>query len=168
MDLGQLRAQRDLSKRLCAPIDEDDVDTNAPEFTRTKRYGGSLHASWDLGGATLTSITGYERYDARGPGDTDYTPLEISRGYTDATSRQWTQELRLSSPQRDRFDWILGLYYFHEKIDSSIFSARLPNGSVPAQPITVGASPANAYSATFYGHKAESGAVSSSRAAHCP
>ncbi|WP_156679301.1 TonB-dependent receptor [Sphingomonas profundi] len=139
--------------------DKDDVETNAPDFSRTHQYGGSLHINWNVGGLTLTSITGYERYGVRGPNDSDYTPLEISRGYTDARSKQWTQELRLSSPQNDRFNWIAGLYYFNERIDSSNFSARLPNGTVPARPITAGTSPANAYSATLYDHKAESGAV---------
>lgn len=137
--------------------DKDDVDTNATEFSRTKQYGGSLHINWHLpGDLTLTAITGYERYDVRGPSDTDYTPLEISRQYLDASSSQWTQEVRLASPQGDRFNWIAGLYYFNEIIRSDTYSARLPDGSVPAQN---GSTAPVAYSLLHYDHKAESGAA---------
>lgn len=138
--------------------DINDVSTNAPEYTRNKQLGGSLRLDWDLGGATLTAITGYERFKTRGAGDTDYTPLEISRSFTKASSRQWTQELRLASSGEDRLSWILGAFYFNEKIRSNAFSATLPQSAVPAQQITpVG--PAVAFSDTAYDHKAESGAV---------
>ncbi len=94
------------------PTDKDDINTNAGEFSRNKQIGGSLHLDATLGELTLTSITGYERFKTRGATDGDYTPLEISRGYTAARSRQWTQELRLASPQTDRLNWILGALLF--------------------------------------------------------
>ena len=133
----------------------NDISTNAPEYGRSKQFGGSLHLDWDFGGVTLTSITGYERYKTRGAGESDYTPLEISRSYTAARSRQWSQELRLASPQDDRLTWIFGLFYFNEDINSNAFSATLPQGTVPALPGTALA----AFSDTAYNHKAESGAV---------
>ncbi len=136
--------------------DINDISTNAPEFSRNKQFGGSLHLDWDLGGPTLTSITGYERYQTRSAGDTDYTPLEISRSYAQARSSQWTQELRLSSAQDQRLSWIVGLFYFNENIRSRAFSATLPQGSVPAQ---AGATATAAFSDTVYKHDAESGAV---------
>lgn len=136
--------------------DKGDVSINAPEYSRTKQFGGSFRFDLDLGGATLTSITGYERWKSRSAGDSDYTPLEISRSYTQARSRQWTQELRLTSPKEDRFNWILGAFYFNEKIGSDAYTARLPNGAVPQ---LAGSTAPTAYSLTSYDHKAESGAV---------
>ncbi|MBJ7439269.1 MAG: TonB-dependent receptor [Sphingopyxis sp.] len=133
----------------------NDISANAPEYGRSSQLGGSLHLDWDFGDVTLTSITGYERYKTRGAGESDYTPFEISRGYTEARSRQWSQELRLASPQDDRLTWIVGLFYFNEDINSNAFSATLPQGSVPSRP---GTAPA-AFSDTAYNHKAESGAV---------
>ncbi len=134
----------------------NDVSTNAPDWGNTRQLGGTLHLDWQIGGLTLTSITGYERYDNRGPNDSDNTPLEISRGYVDARSSQWTQELRLTSPQDNRFSWIAGLFYFNEKIRSDAYSATLPQGSVPA---LAGSTAAPAYALTTYDHKAESGAA---------
>lgn len=136
--------------------DKDEISTNAGEFGRTSQFGGSLHLDWDVGALSLTSITGYERFKTRGAGDGDYTPLEISRSYTQARSQQWTQELRLASPQADRLNWILGLYYFNEKIVSNAYSATLPAGSVLARP---GSTAPAAYSLTSYDHRAESGAA---------
>jgi len=136
--------------------DKDEISTNADDYSRNTQLGGSLHLDWTIGKLSLTSITGYERFKTRGPGDSDYTPLEISRTYTDARSEQWTQELRLASPQTDRLNWILGLYYFNEKIASSAYSATLPPGTVPALP---GSTAPAAYGVTFYDHKAESGAA---------
>lgn len=141
------------------PTDKDVVNVNAPEFSRNKQLGGALHLDWNIGDYTLTSITGYERFKTRGANDSDYTPLEISRGYTAARSAQWTQELRLASPQTNQLSWIAGLYYFKENIASNAYSATLPAGSVPALAPPVGNPPAAAYSLTAYNHKAESGAA---------
>jgi iron complex outermembrane receptor protein len=141
------------------PTDKNAVNANAPEYSRNKQVGGSLHLDWTIGDYTLTAITGYERFKTRGANDGDYTPLEISRGYTAARSAQWTQELRLASPQSNRLSWIAGLYYFNEKITSNAYSATLPTGSVPALAPPVGNPPAAAYSLTAYRHKAESGAA---------
>jgi len=133
----------------------NDISVNAPEWSNNRQLGGSLHLDWQIGDLTLTSITGYEKFTSRSAGDSDYTPLEISRGYTRARSSQWTQELRLTSPQENRLSWIVGLFYFNEKIRSDAYSATLPQGSVPA--LTGTAVPA--YSLTSFDHKAESGAI---------
>ena len=141
--------------------DRDTVSTNAGEYSKTNQVGGSLRFDWGLGDVTLTSITGYEHWKTRSVGDSDNTPLEISRARTEARSRQWTQELRLTSPTEDRFNWIAGLFYFKENIRSRAYTAKLPDGTVPAQPFPAPpfVRPATAFSLTSYGHSAESGAV---------
>ncbi len=136
--------------------DINEVSTNAGDWSRTKQVGGALRLDADLGGVTLTSITGYERWKTRSIGDGDNTPLEVSRSYLAARSHQWTQELRLTSPKEDRLSWIVGAFYFNEKIRSNAYSARLPNGAVPQ---LAGSTAAQAYSLTSYNHGAESGAV---------
>ncbi|WP_254514753.1 TonB-dependent receptor [Novosphingobium sp. G106] len=148
--------------------DTDTVNTNAGEWSRSNQVGGSLRFDLDLGGVTATSITGYERWTSRSIGDTDYTPLEISRSYTKARSRQWTQELRLTSPSENRLTWIAGLFYFKENIVSDAYTAKLPDGTVPAQPFPPApfVAPAPAYSLTDYEHSAESGAAFASGTFH--
>ncbi|MCP3731104.1 TonB-dependent receptor [Sphingomonas sp. MG17] len=154
--VGSYRADGVYRNGYAPPVDRDAVNTNADENSDTSQYGGSLKLDFDFGAATLTSITGYERYETESFGDSDYTPLEIARNHTDAASKQWSQELRLASNGSGAFKWILGAYYFNEKIRSDAASATLPDGAVPARP---GDTAPNAYSRTRYDHQAESGAA---------
>jgi len=111
------------------------VNSNAPANSDVKQNGVLLNLKWQLGDLELTSISAYEDYRIESLSDGDNTPLEISRGYSDASSRQVSQELRLTSPREDRWNWIAGLHYFHETIDSDSASAKI-DGSVPATPAT--------------------------------
>lgn len=77
----------------------------------------SLTVDYDLGGATLTSITGYWKTKANGVGDdtrlfaTLGIPLplvsRVSAGSSDARS----QELRVASKPGGNFSWVVGLFY---------------------------------------------------------
>ncbi len=154
--IGSYRADGVYRNGYAPPTDRDAVNTNAPESSDAEQFGGSLKLDWDFGGVSLTSITGYERYASTSFGDSDYTPLEIARSHTDAVSKQWSQELRLASNGGGPLKWIVGLYYFNEKIDSEAASATLPNGTVPARP---GDTAPDAFSLTRYAHSAESGAA---------
>jgi iron complex outermembrane receptor protein len=128
--------------------DKRDVGFNAPTNSTQSQYGGSITLNWQLGKYKLTSITGYEDWDNEAQSDGDSTPREFSRSYTDAKSKQWSQELRIASPREDRLNWISGLYYFKEEIDSFSATGSLP-GSVGAQ----------AFNSTTFNHKTDSFAL---------
>ncbi|HSH97520.1 MAG: TonB-dependent receptor [Methylophilaceae bacterium] len=134
----------------------NDVSTNAPDTSKTTQNGVSLNLKWQLGQYALTSITGYEDFGNVAQADSDFTPLEIGRTYNDAKSRQISQEFRLASPREDRLNWLTGFHFFKEDIDSYSASARLPNGTVPAQ---AGSTAPTAYSLTTFNHKTESYAI---------
>lgn len=71
----------------------------------------------DLGFATLTSVTGYQDWGYVFGQDLDNTslPLVFQGGPYD--SRQFTQELRLTSPSTDGFEYMFGLYFADAKTD---------------------------------------------------
>lgn len=79
-----------------------EVAANADGKSDSTQNGANLTFRWDLGGYTLTSITAYEDWDLNSLSDSDNSPLELSRGYTDAKSKQYSQEFRLASPREDR------------------------------------------------------------------
>ncbi|MBP7335998.1 TonB-dependent receptor [Niveispirillum sp.] len=98
-------------------------------FTSTFRvYSGTI--SYDFGGATLTSITGYQKTKRYQLADNSalYAPLLQSLGIpaiavgneTTYLMRKFTEEARLASPTGDRFEWQLGGFYTHE--DASVRS----------------------------------------------
>jgi len=80
----------------------------------TSLYAGSLEVNLGLGAHTLTSITAYRHLETLQLSDIDASPANVfnnSDGGVD--SNQFTQELRLTSPGGERFEYVLGLYYYH-------------------------------------------------------
>jgi iron complex outermembrane recepter protein len=87
----------------------------------TKDYGFSGEITYDLGGAMLTSITGYREYRSGQASDTDYGRVDILyRGESDEAYRQFhtfTQEIRLQGEAFDGvLDWLVGGFYANEKL----------------------------------------------------
>lgn len=82
-------------------------------------YGASAHVDWDLGWATLTSITAGRKQELVSDGDVDFTSLNaIQENLLDNNIETKTQELRLTSPGTGAFDWLLGVFYFDELVES--------------------------------------------------
>lgn len=125
------------------------VAVNALDGSDTQQNGAVLNLRAKLGSLTLTSISGYEDFREESFTDSDYTPIEVSRGWAKARSYQLTEEIRLASPREDRLNWQTGLFFFHENIDRDSSSAKLP-GVTPAVP-----GPAN-YAYTKFNHKTDS------------
>ena len=90
---------------------------------KTKDYGVSGEVKWDLGGATLTSITAYREYRSGQAGDVDYSFVNILNRAPeeDKLFRQFhtfTQELRLQGEALDgKLDWLVGGFYADEKLE---------------------------------------------------
>jgi len=91
---------------------------------RTKQANATLDLSWELGGATLRSITGYSdikdrfRFDINGgvsttPGQPAVGGLLIQSIGENST---FTQEFTLSG-DTESFDWITGIYFLKERGD---------------------------------------------------
>ncbi|WP_114952939.1 TonB-dependent receptor [Sphingosinicella terrae] len=88
----------------------------------TEDAGISMEVNWELGGATLTSITAYRDYQAEQPGDFDYGAVDIlyrdpEGGGLNRGFETFSQELRLQGSAFDgRFDWLVGAYYANENL----------------------------------------------------
>jgi iron complex outermembrane recepter protein len=89
--------------------------SNRMADSHAKNYGSSAQIDFETTGPTLTSISGYRRIDT----SSDYG--EISRLIGDvpqiffrnqlSSAHQFTQELRVSSPEDAAFDYVAGAYY---------------------------------------------------------
>ena len=102
-----------------------DYAANVPGTADTKQRGATLTINWEKDGYALTSITAWDKGDNLSIADADYTLTEGSRSRTDLSSEQFTQELRLTSPRENRFNWIVGAHYFWEDFSSDATTATV-------------------------------------------
>jgi len=72
----------------------------------------SLAMDLDLGGVTLTSITGYNDLHIDSAVDLDYSAVRARYTKTINDTSEVSQELRLTSNGDSRLSWLAGAYYF--------------------------------------------------------
>ncbi|MFN5903813.1 MAG: TonB-dependent receptor, partial [Novosphingobium sp.] len=86
--------------------------------TDSEDWGLSGELTWDLGGATLTSITAYRDYLNEQGQDADFQAMDIlRRSDLDRHFKLFTQELRLQGEALEgRLDWLVGAYYANENL----------------------------------------------------
>jgi iron complex outermembrane receptor protein len=99
-------------------------------------YGGAINVYYDLAnGMRLASITSYRGFELDSLLDQDSSANFANGGGIAVHStasreqEQFSQELRLHSPQDGRVRWLLGFYYFHEDLDTfggGVFGPYIP------------------------------------------
>ena len=99
------------------------AELDLPQDFDREIWGVSLRAYWDLAPGTVSSITAYRESDATefyslGAGavalptvSTQFIKNEIDE------PKMFSQELRFVSAEGDKFDYILGFYYYNEDTD---------------------------------------------------
>ncbi len=78
--------------------------------------GRIASGGWDLGFATLTSISAWRYWHFNPLQDSDGTPLDVIQvNVAQTKDDQYSQELRLAS-NPGRFTWQVGAYLFHQRL----------------------------------------------------
>jgi iron complex outermembrane recepter protein len=85
-----------------------------PQSALLQTHGATATINYHFTGYTLTSIAAVDvaTNDSQSLGYNPNPAFDQTGGFSHATSRQITEELRLTSPKADRFNWIAGLQYF--------------------------------------------------------
>jgi len=138
--------------RYLIPGNVEDSYGTGPNGVTFDGWGTDVTVEWDLGPATLKSITAYREFDARFGRDGDGSPLPIVS--TDNTQKQdqISQEFQIFGDSfEDRLHWQAGLFYFDEfgedlndvRLVSGLYDAleALPgpiDGSPPGAPTAPG------------------------------
>jgi iron complex outermembrane receptor protein len=68
--------------------------------------------------ATLTYVLGYSEVDVNSRDDQDFAPYPLLVRDTREDYQQWNHELRLTSQADEKFEYIVGLYYFTADYDT--------------------------------------------------
>ncbi|MFM7402573.1 MAG: TonB-dependent receptor [Erythrobacter sp.] len=133
----------------------DDNFLNIVPRNENENYGFSGQVDWTFGNLTLTSISAYRELRNAFTQDIDFTSADIANETRDQGVDTFTQELRLTSDFDGPINFLLGGYYFDEKItqDSLLTVGRdfrnfaaiqaapaalLPPNPTPAQRIAIG------------------------------
>ncbi|WP_333606001.1 TonB-dependent receptor [Novosphingobium sp.] len=103
-----------------------DADLNA----RQTMAGVSLTGNWDIGPATITSVSAWRNWDWKPANDRDFTGLPITTVSANPSHQtQWSQELRLASNGKTRLQYTLGAFFFSQKINTDGLQMQGPAAS---------------------------------------
>ena len=108
------------------------TDIDAPLHVNTQDGGVSLSADWNLGSATLTSISAWRYWDWDVANDRDYigVPIQLVQRIP-SRQDQYSEEVRIASngPASNvnvPFDYVAGLYFFTQTINGNPTSVYGP------------------------------------------
>ena len=105
----------------------DDIRSSNGDFSNNESTSYVLTLDWGLGDHDLKSITGFSDFEYDEFCDCDYTGAVVFSAALQEQYEQFSQEFRLSSPLRDDYDYILGVYYQtsdHDYADQILFPAN--------------------------------------------
>ena len=98
-------------------------DANARQNVFTENAGATLLADWNVGDYRLSSITGWRKFSFLPANDGDYSALDVlPRLGTNVHSRQVSEELRLASPAGGKFQYLAGVQFFGQQVQSDLFA----------------------------------------------
>lgn len=93
------------------------VNLSGPVFNEMENWGASAEINQELGGGyTLTSITAYRAWNQADSNDADQSVLDVldlNSGTNDL--RQFSQELRITSPADQFLSFVAGAFYYQAK-----------------------------------------------------
>ncbi len=97
----------------------DPFDTNTPDeqSNAQRNFGFTVTAEVDLGGATLTSITGTRNNRTHTNIDPDTGPSRMAHIEINSRTRSFQQELRLASNATDPLSWQTGFFFLNSEAD---------------------------------------------------
>lgn len=92
-----------------------DVRYSGPMFYNYETGGAALEANWDLGAATITSVTGYRLYDDHDINEYSGSGIDLLKAERSQEHDQVSQEFRLASNGDVRLKYVLGVYLLRQK-----------------------------------------------------
>jgi iron complex outermembrane recepter protein len=94
------------------PNDRKSTDGILSDDSRdTTVKNGALNIDYALGDHTLSLVSGYSYYEYQDTLDADFAPISFLSTIDDSDFTQWSQEIRLSSPGGEKFDYITGVFW---------------------------------------------------------
>lgn len=140
------------------------INQNLVTQTIEKSYGSSLQLDAELGGQTVTSITAYRKYNNREIRDGDFVGAAfagLNQLHDDGpqTGKTFSQELRLTSPGKQRLDYVLGAFYSRAQSERTFTRRDIVCNPAPAGGVLLPCGAVGAPASTFPNGSATFGSV---------
>ncbi|AFV00681.1 TonB-dependent receptor [Simiduia agarivorans] len=87
------------------------------DFSNNDTENATFTIDWGLGEHTLTAVTGYNAYNYEEDCDCDFTGATVFTADSREDFKQYSQEIRIASPQGETIDYIAGLFYQSSEMD---------------------------------------------------
>ena len=102
------------------PTDTYRITANNEPVSKYEENGLALDLQWAASpNVQLQSITSFREYESARTADVDGTPLNFVENVGTFDQEWWSQEVKLNGGN-DRFEWIAGLYAFHEEGNTNV------------------------------------------------
>ena len=92
------------------------IDNDYRGSLALKNYGFAANLAYDLGAVTIKSITGYNDFATTRTQDTDFSGNQIGADYQFSAAKTFSQELQLLSSEPGPLQYVIGGYYFKDKL----------------------------------------------------
>ena len=102
------------------------IDNDYQGSLNLKNYSGVANLAYDFGGVTLKSITGYTDFKTTRTQDNDFSGNQIGVDYQFTSAKTFSQELQLLSSGNGPLQYVIGAYYFKDKLNGTFISQQFP------------------------------------------
>jgi len=99
------------------------------EFSDNELTNITLTADFEVGEYTLTTTSGLVSYEFSELCDCDFIAAPVFDAFINEEYEQFSQEIRITSPISDTFDWVGGLFYQTSDLDFDD-AIRIPTDSI--------------------------------------
>lgn len=124
---GSAVATSDLGVPIFAAGDPYTIDTDQKTILDLENKAWTANLAYDFGPVTLKSITGFTDFGAIRTSDTDFSANQIGVDFQDTRAKTFSQELQLlSSDTESALTYVLGAYYFKDKLTGIFINEQYP------------------------------------------
>ncbi len=102
------------------------IDNDYAGTLSLKNYSGTANFAYDFGPVTFKSITGYADFKTTRTQDTDFSGNQIGADYQFTSAKTYSQELQLVSNGKGPLEYVLGAYYFKDKLNGTFINEQFP------------------------------------------
>jgi iron complex outermembrane recepter protein len=102
------------------------IDNDYAAALQLENTAGTANIAYDLGPVTIKSITGFSDFSTTRTQDTDFSGNQIGVDYQFTAAKTFSQEIQLLSSGSGPLEYVVGAYYFKDKLRSAFINEQFP------------------------------------------